>query len=630
MGQHAVENGNVLHVSASQIKQFQLCPRKWFYNKVLHLPEPEQESTAEGTRMHGQVENYLLNGIPPEHASIRLAIKQGLVPKYVPEGPDRTYEVEAWISRTTTIAGVEFKGRIDLRRPPIDGVFSIRDWKSAKTFNYAPTPEDLSRDVQGLVYLYDGFRYYAPWAVTGTFDHVMLGKTKASTKLISTDPLTKDYVDEMYHGAIEPVVEQMKQIATTKSPDDVPYDLKGCDKWSGCAFKDRCSAVKKTTVAEDNFLKLFQIQTPDKEPEMDIIAEMKARKEAKLAAVQVVGPTPKIATTINPPDAARPVEVERKIIDGFKVAARNMTEVHISKENAGLYEIAVKELGAEVEQARVTLENLAKDIAEKARVEATVSPIIVEALKKVDEKHEAEISEGVRSGKLQSGIAICLVQDQQALERAHVFVEAVDKAHEYDHSPKDGSGPLDPAELAEKVAEVVTPPKRTRRTVAELDEQIAKMKTDRATEIADSEAVFKGINGVVAEKEREIADKDDTIKALRENLEDSEETRTRFLTGANVEIATLKDRLALTETALEATKKANTEFADLHSDRHADLKAMLAAAEDTISSLETELNAALKLLNSTKATTPAPTGLETAFRTFLLDVLTPKPGPNPA
>jgi RecB family exonuclease len=38
------------HVSASQIKTFKDCPRKWYYQKILGIPTPSTASTDLGSK----------------------------------------------------------------------------------------------------------------------------------------------------------------------------------------------------------------------------------------------------------------------------------------------------------------------------------------------------------------------------------------------------------------------------------------------------------------------------------------------------------------------------------------------------------------------------------------------------
>jgi CRISPR/Cas system-associated exonuclease Cas4 (RecB family) len=56
------------HVSASQIKNFSLCQRKWFIEKFCpSIPTPPATSAMElGTEVHEHIEKYLRKGEYPQ------------------------------------------------------------------------------------------------------------------------------------------------------------------------------------------------------------------------------------------------------------------------------------------------------------------------------------------------------------------------------------------------------------------------------------------------------------------------------------------------------------------------------------------------------------------------------------
>lgn len=310
----SVQDGEVKTTSATQIKTFQGCNLAWYFDKVEGRPRKQSASQALGEAIHTECENYLEHGTPPTQPSVRMAINAGLVPRYDPVKVERgLYVVEQPRNYITglKLAGVPVLGRIDLRLAPTDGIFTVRDWKSASSFNYCMTPEQLARDVQGLLYLEYGFTLY-PEAEAGIFDHVYL-KTKggAGVQHRATDPLTRAYVSGMWFNTIEPVVEKMKAVAKCEKPTDVEYNLRSCDAYGGCAYRDFCPAVNKSSVSELMFAAEMD-KGKEEEEMLDIMAQLKARKEALAAKAEPKKDLP-VATGINPPDAAKPVEEEKKV-----------------------------------------------------------------------------------------------------------------------------------------------------------------------------------------------------------------------------------------------------------------------------------------------------------------------------
>jgi PD-(D/E)XK nuclease superfamily protein len=77
-----------LYISTSQIDTFTLCNRKWWFDKVLHLPKPHKPFFAFGHALHGCLERWILstsNGRVPDDKRWK-RIGEGLYFAYT-EGP---------------------------------------------------------------------------------------------------------------------------------------------------------------------------------------------------------------------------------------------------------------------------------------------------------------------------------------------------------------------------------------------------------------------------------------------------------------------------------------------------------------------------------------------------------------
>jgi ATP-dependent helicase/DNAse subunit B len=136
----AVQDGQLLSVSASQINTFRECPRQWFWEKVLRYPKPEKVSQAEGTAIHLQMERFYTDGERPEHPSCQAALDLPEVPEFkdpvIIEEP-RDYGLGLSLDE------VPVRGRIDLFVPPdSDGLFRVLDWKSCKDYRFVKTPRN--------------------------------------------------------------------------------------------------------------------------------------------------------------------------------------------------------------------------------------------------------------------------------------------------------------------------------------------------------------------------------------------------------------------------------------------------------------------------------------------------------
>lgn len=324
IGQKAVVNGVLQTVSPSQVKTFSSCPRSWWFDKVAGLrPEEEAAHLTTGSAYHKQQEDYYELDILPENESCKLALSLPGVPSRLSLGikieEPRNYELGLFA------AGIPMRGRIDLRAPPTNGVFVILDWKTCRNFKYCKTPEELAKDIQGIVYLKYGFSVY-PDAQYGKFSHCYIRTEAVDAQLIETDPLDRNHVDTVYRQ-IEEVVEKIKVTAAIKEQDEVPFDKSACFAYGGCPYQKNCNAFKRKKETQEmpsldnDFLSRMRAKQ-NKEPEVKA-QEVKdvASDRANLNALNTMRQEQANKLTVNPaynvsgvnivpPDAPKPEKVE--------------------------------------------------------------------------------------------------------------------------------------------------------------------------------------------------------------------------------------------------------------------------------------------------------------------------------
>lgn len=287
-----VENGQLKSVSPSQIAEFIECPRKWWFTKVAGLKAEQTGSQELGEQIHKQMEDYYRQGVEPRHPSAKAALLLDGVP---PRNESVIIEEPRNYNLGLRAAGIPMRGRVDLRAPPKDGQFLVLDWKTCKSFDYIKSPEELARNPQGIVYLKYGFAEY-PEAASGVFGHVYLRTKRGSgARIVSTDPLTRRYVDTIYE-TLEELVGRMKQAAGHTRPDDVPCNTEACGNYGGCPYQSACPSIKRHNLEALLFAGATHEVPMEKKPEMSALAQsLKARR------------TP---ADVNPPDAAKPRPVE--------------------------------------------------------------------------------------------------------------------------------------------------------------------------------------------------------------------------------------------------------------------------------------------------------------------------------
>ena len=217
------------HVSASQIKTFSLCPRKWHYSKFAGLPRPAPSpAILLGKEIHAQLETYLLHGTPPTHRRASSSLR------YLPASPVPPGDVEREIRIPTRPGLPPVLGYIDLIIP--GPVPEIVDHKTMGSWTYAQTKETLAHDPQMVIYSKHALETGCVSAVRVTH-HQIRTKGAALARRISAI-LTPSEIDARFENIVS-VVAEMAKFPAYKSPD-VPCNPNGCGAFGGCEYADIC------------------------------------------------------------------------------------------------------------------------------------------------------------------------------------------------------------------------------------------------------------------------------------------------------------------------------------------------------------------------------------------------------
>jgi CRISPR/Cas system-associated exonuclease Cas4 (RecB family) len=128
----AVVDGRLSFLSVSQVQEFALCERRWWYAKVKHLAKPRTKALDVGTEAHKQWAHYLSTGQDVLGDVARIA--KPLLPA---PGPDLLVEQKFCsedalpVISPVTAAGVPLIGDIDLINPR-EGI-RVTDHKTSST-----------------------------------------------------------------------------------------------------------------------------------------------------------------------------------------------------------------------------------------------------------------------------------------------------------------------------------------------------------------------------------------------------------------------------------------------------------------------------------------------------------------
>ena len=232
--------GEFKHVSASQIKTYLDCPRKWYLQKIVGLPSPSSASTELGKEIHSVIEAYFRDGLDIPDSDIGQIAKRGL--EFLPS-PSEDLSIELGIHEVLPIkeSPVPIMGFIDLLHKGA-GFVRIIDHKTTSSKKYTKTSKELGYDVQMNIYAKAVFDNM-PTLEQVELVHVYYGtKSPAWSSSVSyalTRQENSDHFDE-----IVKTIDKMKFDAI-KEENEVEKNLEACFKFGGCPYRSECLLKRK-------------------------------------------------------------------------------------------------------------------------------------------------------------------------------------------------------------------------------------------------------------------------------------------------------------------------------------------------------------------------------------------------
>ncbi|WP_140799286.1 PD-(D/E)XK nuclease family protein [Myxococcus xanthus] len=254
--------GVIQRLSVSQLKRHKLCPRAWFFQKVMRIPEPSTGAQQVGTEGHAQLEHFLATGEDVLGAFARAGAH--LLPT---PGADLLVEQPLNGEPPLTAGGIPFTGFIDLvdaRRLASDGVLRITDHKfTSNVASNAASAEQLAdADTEPGLQMVG----YGAWALsqverfpglrTLELEHLYYQTRgqRLAASVVATVPA--EHVEREWQTKVEPQVEAMKEHAQAARASDVPANYgPACGQYGGCPFMAKClTGENKTMSLRDKLL----------------------------------------------------------------------------------------------------------------------------------------------------------------------------------------------------------------------------------------------------------------------------------------------------------------------------------------------------------------------------------------
>lgn len=192
------------HVSATSIKLFRSCPRRWYERYVLDKREPSTRAMQVGSEVHRQLEEYLLHGTPPDETHEGRIAKSGIHHLCFSE----SYHVELSLEKLPIEnLPVPFKGFIDVYVHD-DVMIEVIDHKTTSNFKYALTGEQLSTDVQMIIYAAHGL--FNSTADAARLTHICYSTKQPYQSQRTSTVVTRAHVEEQFREILETAHEMMR------------------------------------------------------------------------------------------------------------------------------------------------------------------------------------------------------------------------------------------------------------------------------------------------------------------------------------------------------------------------------------------------------------------------------------
>ncbi len=206
------------HVSASSIKLFQTCQKRWYFKYILGHQEGSSPAMDLGSEVHSILEAQLKREVLPPSSFARDIAETGF--HLLPDPRACTLKVEQSLD-DYPLPGlpIPFKGFIDCVIETADGV-EILDHKTTSHFKYAKTPVELSEDTQMIIYAKHLLHHYDQ-LLDITLSHIAyLTKEPLAKAQKSSITVSREHVDAVFNSILDTVNEMLRVCAEPLSSQE--------------------------------------------------------------------------------------------------------------------------------------------------------------------------------------------------------------------------------------------------------------------------------------------------------------------------------------------------------------------------------------------------------------------------
>lgn len=267
--------------SVSQIETFELCPRKWAFEKMDGVYVKPNKFAALGTEVHDVLEDFLSKGKPIDTDTVAGRIAKPGV-KYLPFPKTPGMRVEKWFSIIFGVAA--YRGLKDVeiiqanRARPL-----VLDHKTTRSWKWKKSKQELLSDTQAGIYAADAMQKTGAEEVDLRWVYY---KTEGKPNSDPVDAvINREQVSRILTRTDQTARRIVQVLQTHKRALDVMPDFRGCSAYGGCPFREthckpKANQVLKAIVAQQ-LTKERRENKKSGSTTSDFLAEMSNRKKNK-------------------------------------------------------------------------------------------------------------------------------------------------------------------------------------------------------------------------------------------------------------------------------------------------------------------------------------------------------------
>lgn len=300
-------------VSASQVKTWRECKRKWAWAKIAGIQQPDTTSTLRGKAVHAQLEQYLKTGDEFDYsAPYEAGYLAGALRAYAPAPGTHGLTVERRFQMPSPTPGATwgYLGFIDVSLddamhivPPLpagaEGNPAVQDWKTTSSLaDYAMRPDEMPHDPQAIIYAVEAMHRTGRRTVDLCWVYVQTKGAKKSRR--SHYRATAAEILPAFLAIDADAKAIAEAFRTVKDPLALDATPEACDNYGGCPYRAQC-ALSPEVLAHRANPNIDPTTLTQGVPDVSTSALF-----AKLAAKRGGAPAPAAAPAVEAPPAPLP------------------------------------------------------------------------------------------------------------------------------------------------------------------------------------------------------------------------------------------------------------------------------------------------------------------------------------